>query len=77
MENLENIANEVAKNFDAKAKTFESKVEEVKSAFDAKLIEKDTIIEGLKGQITNIVDRADALEAKLAKAKESEKNTLS
>lgn len=77
MENLENVANEIKNNFEAKSKEIAGKVEEVKSAFDAKLNEKDTVIEGLKGQITNIVDRADALEAKLAKAKESERNTKS
>ena len=67
MENLENIANEVAKNFDAKAKTFESKVEEVKSAFDAKLNEKDTVIEGLKSEIKVVADRAEQLDQLFAK----------
>ncbi len=67
MENLENIANEVAKNFDAKAKTFESKVEEVKSAFDAKLNEKDTVIEGLKSEIKVVSDRAEQLDQLFAK----------
>jgi hypothetical protein len=67
MENLENIANEVAKNFDAKAKTFESKVEEVKSAFDAKLNEKDSVIEGLKSEIKVVSDRAEQLDQLFAK----------
>lgn len=76
MENLENLANEIKGNFEAKSKEVESKVDSVKSAVEA-LEAKSAEVETLKGQISNIVDRADALEAKLAKAKESEKSTKS
>lgn len=75
MENLENLANEIKGNFEAKAKEVESKVDSVKSAVEA-LEEKSKEVETLKSQITNIVDRADTLEAKLAKQKEEAKKEV-
>ena len=75
MEEVKKIADEINSKIEAKAVAFDSKVNEVKGAVEA-LEAKAAEVETLKGQITNIVDRADALEAKLAKQKEEAKKEV-
>ena len=77
MENLENVANEVAKNFEAKAKAFEAQVSNVESSLKAILEAKSIELNEVKGQITNIVDRANQLEADLQKSKAAKVETKS
>jgi HK97 family phage major capsid protein len=68
MEELNKIVDQVSAKFDVKSNEVNAKVAEVKAAFDAKSAEVDT----LKAEIKVIADRADELDAKLAKAKEAE-----
>lgn len=65
MEELNKIVDQVSAKFDVKSNEVNAKVAEVKAAFDAKSAEVDTLIKV-------IADRADELDAKLAKAKEAE-----
>lgn len=72
MEEIKKIASEINDSIEAKANTFNAKVDAVEKAFEAKLEEKSNEVNSLKAEIKVVADRAEELDAKLAKAKESE-----
>ena len=72
MEEIKKIASEINDSIEAKANTFNAKVDAVEKAFEAKLEEKSNEVSSLKAEIKIVADRAEQLDAKLAKAKESE-----
>lgn len=68
MEELNKIVDQVSAKFEVKSNEVNEKVAEVKAAFEAKSAEVET----LKSEIKVIADRADELDAKMAKAKANE-----
>ena len=69
---IKDVVDAVASQIEEKSKSFDTQVNAVKSDVEAKLNEKSVEIENLKGQITSINERADQLDALIAKNKVSE-----
>jgi len=70
---IKDVADAVASQIEEKSKSFDTQVNAVKSDVEAKLNEKSVEIENLKGQITKITERANEMDALIAKGKSSEK----
>ncbi len=70
---IKDVADAIKTELDAKEKSFNSTIENVKADVEAKLEAKSNEVNTLKAEIKVIADRAEELDAKLAKAKESAK----
>lgn len=69
---IKDVVDAVASQIEEKSKSFDSKVESVKSDVETKLNEKSVEIDGLKNEIKVITDRANELDALIAKNKSNE-----
>jgi len=69
MEEIKKLASDINESIEAKAKETNSKIENVQNEVNEKAKEVDA----LKAEVKVITDRADELDAKLAKAKEDKK----
>ena len=69
---IKDVVDAVASQIEEKSKSFDSKVNEVKTDVEAKLNEKSVEIDGLKNEIKVITDRANDLDALIAKNKSNE-----
>lgn len=66
---IKDVVDAVASQIEEKSKSFDTQVNAVKSDVEAKLNEKSVEIENLKGQISVIAERANELDALIAKGK--------
>lgn len=69
---IKDVVDAVASQIETKSVEFDSKVNAVKSDVESKLNEKSVEIENLKGQITAITERANELDALVAKKAKEE-----
>ena len=69
---IKDVADAIKIELDAKEKSFNSTIDSVKADVTAKLEEKSNEVNTLKAEIKVIADRAEELDLKLSKAKESE-----
>jgi hypothetical protein len=69
---IKEVVDAVASQIETKSIEFDSKVNAVKTDVELKLNEKSVEIDNLKGQITAITDRANEMDALIAKGKANE-----